>query len=614
MESAKHLVLDRILLELRKTRFFSDPTILTLFLVPTTVLVVFFVAPIASVIAGALSFDWSQIVSPFYISTTSSTSPVIVLNIGGELRIRIVGFNFGVIINSLLNAAIVTAAAVVLGTSVAILVGLFDFPGRRLFIALASIPLLVAPFASAYVVKLLYGYNIQGNTVSAILHTLGIPITIGVSKLAGVTLAQILAFYPIVYINVLSVIGTIDANLIEQALNLGARGFKLVRTIVLPLVVPGILAGATLVYILSLEDVGAPIIFDFRNIMSYQIFMFFQQMTAIGRAGVAAALSLLMLLFAVVPAVLVRRYLSVRYYATLTRGSPRPLRRMKLGLVGKLTAYLVILPILIAAAAPQIGVIILAFSHRWVGPFPQGATLNNFFVLFSNPGVFRGIINSITYTACAVALIAVVGFAAGYAIARARIPGVALLDALSVMPLAVPGLVVAFGYFIFLTSVARGTPLDPLVNPGAVLVIAYLVRKMPFTVRAVFTGVIRVPDAMEEAARCLSASRARVLKDVIIPLVWRSIVAGLLLSTIYVLSEVSVSVTIGALGGDITSPDHAGPITFVIMRLIQATSLRGGVQPQAVAAAMASILMGLEAFVMFFAVSRLTKRGMLLGV
>jgi ABC-type Fe3+ transport system permease subunit len=142
-----------------------------------------------------------------------------------------------------------------------------------------------------------------------------------------------------------------------------------------------------------------------------------------------------------------------------------------------------------------------------------------------------------------------------------------------------------------------------------VLVLAYVARKMPFTVRAVFTGLLQTPRAMEEVAESLGARRGTVLKRIVLPLVWRSLVAGLLLSSIYVLSEVSVSVTIGALGGDIVDPNHAGPITFVIMRLIQAPSFAGGAQPQAVAAAMASVLMLLEALVLFVATNKLARRG-----
>ena len=599
-------------LTIKKLRLQMDLTSLLLYIVPLIMLLTFFVAPIASIFTGLAYFDWSLLASPFYINLKPVGAPVEIRQIDGATLVIVKGVDMGVILNSIVNSLLVTFFATIIGTSVALLVGLYEFPGRRVLAVLASLPLLVTPFVNAYVIRLLYGFSLQGNTISYMLRSLGIPFEIGFTGLAGITLAQTLAFYPIVYINVLAALGSIDATLIEQALNLGSRGFRLIRTVVLPLVLPGILAGATLVYILSLEDVGAPIVFNYRNVMSYQVFLFFQEYTAIGRTGVAAALCLLMLLLAVVPLAVVRKYLSLKYYARLARGAPRPLKRLKLGPVGMLVAYLLVFPIVVAAAAPQIGVLILAFSERWVGALPSGFTLNNYYVLFSKPGVFRGIVNSLTYVATAIPLIAVLGFAIAYTVARIRVAGIGFLDLLSTAPLAVPGLVVAFGYFIFLHTVAQGTMLDPLVSPATVLVLAYVVRKMPFTVRSVYTGIIQTPQELEEAASCLGAKRWLTIRSIVVPLVWRSIVAGLLLSTIYVMSEVSVSVTIGALGGDIVSPSHTGPITFVIMRLIQSPSTIGGAQPQAVAAAMATILMALEALVLFVAIARLAGRGQML--
>ncbi len=602
----------RLVRRLRVLKLHADPVSLVLYLVPLGFFIGFFVGPLLSIVSGVVGFDWSLLMDPFYINLAPVGSPVVVSFTDGKLDLTFQGVDLGVILNSLVNAVLVTLLASVIGTSVALLVGLFDFPGRRLLIVLAALPLLVTPFVNMYVIRLLFGKNILGNTFSTLLSMLGIPVSVSFKGLAGITLAQTLAFYPIVYVNVLAALGAVDATLIEQAINLGARGFRLIRTIVLPLVVPGILAGATLVYILSLEDVGGPIVFHYYNMMSYQVFLFFQQFAAIGQAGAAAALSLIMLVCALVPLVFVRRYLSLRYYARLARGAPRPLRRIRLGLVGRLVAYLVVMPIAAIAAAPQIGVIVLAFSSRWTGAFPQGFTLNNYSALFTTAGVVRGILNSLTYTVAAIAGISVLGFAVGYAVARLRLPGIGFLDILSTSPLAVPGLVVAFGYFIYFHEFFGGSILDPLVFPVAPMVIAYIVRKIPFTVRSVYTGVIQTPSSLEEAAQSLGAKRASILRRIVLPLTWRSLVAGLLLSSIYVMSEVSVSVTLGALGGDITSPDHTGPITFVIMRLIQAPSTISGCQPQAVAAAMATILMLFEASVLFVAVSRLARRGQML--
>ncbi len=567
-----------------------------------------FIAPLFSVLSSVLNFNWSLLANSFYLNLQPVGSPIDVRTFGSKTFIIVKGLDMGVILNSLVNAAIVTSLATLIGTSLAVLIGLYEFKGRRLFSTLAWIPLLVAPFVNAYVTKLLYGFNIQGNTLSFLLKSLGINVTVGFSGLGGIALAQTLAFFPIVYVNVLAVLNSIDGSLVEQGFSLGAKGFTLIRRIILPLLTPGILAGAVLVYILSLEDVGAPIVFNFKNIMSYQVYQFFQEYAAIGGTS-ASALAFLMLVFSILPVLFVRRYLSLRYYAKVSKGAPRPFKKMRLSLRGYLLAYLVVFPVLLAAVAPQIGIFALAFSEKWIGALPKGFTLHNFQLIFSKPGVFKGIVNSVTYLAFSLPILAFFGFSAAYL--TARLKGTGFLDLLATAPLAVPGLVMAFGYFTFFHLIDKGGPLDPLVYPAVTLVIAYATRKMPFTVRSVFTALLQTPRQLEEVAESLGAKKATVLRRVVLPLVKRGLIAGLMLSSIYILSEVSVSVTIGALGGDIVDPNHAGPITFVIMRLIQSPSFVGA-QPQAVAAAMAVVLMSLEA-VVFLSVKKVLGRGQMIS-
>ena len=599
----------------------SDAEIIVLLYFPLAVFFFAFIAPLLTVIGEASHADFSTLTSKFYIDFSRNALSYLwdVKELPGMIRLTISGFNFGVIGNTIVNSIIVTVLAAILGTTVALLVGLYRFPGRRVFAILAYMPLLIAPLVSTYIIKIYFGPSLQLNTFSYILSEIAEPIIgkkiyIAFQGQAGVALAQILMFYPIVYINVLAALAALDATLIEQALNLGARGLKLLTRIVLPLIMPGILAGSTLVYILSVEDVGGPIIFNYPYFMSYQIYSIFRGIESEMQRPIVAALSILMLVLAAVPLVFVRRYLSLRYYARLARGAPRPFAGLRLGRRGLLVAYLVVLPIILLAATPQIGVILLAFSQRWVGPLPEllplHKLLTNFHVLVDVAGILRSIENSLTYLAGATVIIAVLGFMAGYAAARARLPGAGLLDVLSSLPLAVPGLVVAFSYFVFFTSsFFRGTPFYLNTHLANVIILALAIRKMPFTIRAVFTSTIQTPEELEEAARSLGARRLHTLHRIVLPLIWRGLLAGLLLSAIYVVSEVSVSITLGALRGTIISADHAGPITFAILELLtEATIVQGGTQPHAKAAALAAILMAIEAIVITVA-TRLTKRG-----
>ena len=609
----------------RLARVRLDPELILFLYVPLAVLLLGFVLPIATIVVKASG--WSVFSDKYYIDLSSDafrnfvTVKTLETPKGRLVRIIFSGFDFGVIGNSIANAALVTLTAAFIGTVAALLIGLYRFPGRRVFAILAYMPLLIAPFVNAYVIRRFIYPAFTGNTLSSILSAVTEPLTgtrvvLGFKDQAGVFIAQVLMFYPIVYINALAALAALDATLIEQAINLGAKGLRLIRSIILPLVLPGILAGSTLVFILSMEDVGAPIVFggNAHKFISYEVYSAISS-RATEEVPRVAVLSIIMLVAALTPLAVIRRYLSLRYYARLARGAPRPFRGLRLGRRGLLAAYLLVLPLLVAAAAPQLGVVALAFSSKWTGPWPEllppDKAFTNFQAVLTIEGVRRSIENSLYYLSNAIVFIALLGFMAGYATARARLPGVGLLDYLASAPLAVPGLVVAFSYFVFFSEHDLGGFLSPNVVPAGVvhlLILAYIVRKIPFTVRSVFTNVIQTPEELEEAARSLGARRARVIARIVLPLTWRGLVAGLLLSSIYILSEVSVSVTLGALGGNIYSENHVGPITFAILNLIQETTTIAGTQPQAKAAALAVMLMILEATVIAVA-SRLARRG-----
>ncbi len=598
----------------------SDLEIMIFLYLPLVLILLGFVFPLLSTILSARG--WGIFSDKYYLDLSWDAFDNIVeyKTLKNKIIITVRGFDLGVIGNSIMNAILVTLTATLLGTSVAVLVGFYRFRGRRVFAALAYVPLLMAPFVNAYIIQRFVNPTLGYNTLSYIISKffteplLGKTVIISFKNQAGVFLAQVLMFYPIVYINTLAALAAVDATLIEQALNLGARGFRLLRKIVLPLIVPGILAGSTLVFILSLEDVGGPIIFKYHKFISYEVYqsVAYQATQEIAKV---ASLSLIMLVAALTPLVIARRYLSLRYYARLARGAPRPFYGLRLDKKGYVLAYLVILPVIMAAAIPQFGIIVLAFSERWVGALPDllpaSKLFTNFEALLSIEGIRRSIINSLYYLGQAIVFIAVLGFMAGYATARARLPGATLLDTLTSMPLAIPGLVVAFSYFVFFSNHDFGGFFDPQNVPYGVvhlLVLAYVMRRIPFTVRSVFTSVIQTPEELEEAARSLGSRRLKVLARIVLPLTWRGLIAGMLLSSIYVLAEVSVSVTIGALGGDIYSSEHLGPITFALLQLTTMTTLVGGTQPQAKAAALAVLLMVLETSVIAIS-SRLARRG-----
>jgi iron(III) transport system permease protein len=299
---------------LAKLRYELDAFTIIEIVFPLFMLVFFLLLPVLSTFEAAAEYRLSNLLGKNFWNPWEPTGQGVRLIGGGQgvTRIVVEGWNFGVILNSILNAAFVTLMASILGVVVAFVLARYEFPGKPLLRVMAIIPLLVTPFVNAYVLKKIFGPTFGTNTLSWFLHdVLHLPIYIEVRDLAGVAFTQIITFYPIVYLNMFSALLNIDPSLEEQAENLGSRGFKLFRTITFPLALPGLAAGAALVFIFSLEDVGAPIIFGFRDVLSYRIFAYFIGLSAGVRSPETGALALVMLLIALSVFVGIRQYVSL---------------------------------------------------------------------------------------------------------------------------------------------------------------------------------------------------------------------------------------------------------------------------------------------------------------
>ncbi len=484
-----------------------------------------------------------------------------VLYLGGAR----VTYNHGILINSILVATTVTISATLLGLLMAFIMARYKFPGKSLFRILVLVPMFIIPFANALAVKAVFSYDGIG---SVILHDYLriLPWRINLSGLAGVMFLQIMAYMPIAYLNIFSSLANIDPNLEEQAENLGAKGFKLFRTVTLPLALPGIAAGAILVFIFSLEDLAGPIVFNERNLISYQIYD--KLLVSAGKPTILpeiSTLALVMLMFAILGYAIIRSYVSLKQYAMLSKGGRRHPRERRPGALGLIAIYLTLLTILAFASVPQVGTILITFGLLQ----PDGKlTLNQFTLshlarVLTAPDVNIYIRNSIVYATLALGLMLTIAIPAAYAVSRSKSKLMSILDALVTLPIAIPGLVVAVGLFFFYsTGVFRGTPFDPTspetYNPMYVLVLAYGIRKIPFVARSLFAGLQQTHVSLEEAAMNLGASRSKVLVSIVIPLILLNILSGVLLGFIYASTEVSVSITLGGMSADNTK----APLTW----------------------------------------------------
>ena len=602
-----------------KLRRELDPLTLTQTLISYSILLAFLVAPLSSLVLqgfsyqNAFSLKWFTDIlsSPEYVSLQSRGGRMFEVRRG---VMYIWGYDHGILLNSLIVAFSVTVLCSVIGIAVAMIMGRYEFKGKSVFRVILLIPLLATPFVNAYVVGKVFNprFGLLNYLLYDVLHV--IPWRISVDGLVGLVVAQTLSYYPIVYLNVVASLNNIDPSLEEMAENLGATGFRLFRTVTFPLFLPGLVAGAVITFIFSLEDLGAPIGFIgasanplAKNVASYQIYSAFAEALTGQISPKTSALALLVMIITVVSYVAVKSYSSRRSYTMISKGGRWNPRVRTPGLGVQAVICLSLLFLVVWGAMPQIGTFVLA-STDWAtsGTLPTRFTGEFFKALLTNRDVTRAIINSLGYSFAAVAIMVLVGSSISYVVSKRDIPSKGVLDMLATVPVSVPGISLAVSYFLFFsTPFFRGSILDPLTDPALMLILAYTIRRLPFMTRSVYAGLQQIDKGLEEASLNLGATRTTTFGRIVIPLIVSNVISGALLSFVYSMAEVSTSVTLGALKEDRV------PITFFISQIVYGTAAVGAVS---IGASLCILLMTVQITAMAVSTIVLKQKTSFLGV
>ncbi len=484
----------------------------------------------------------------------------------------------GGLLNALAIATATTVLSVIISMPLAVLAARYDFPGKAFFSALILIPLILPPFVGAIGVRHLMG---RSGSLNAMLLDWGVIETpldfLGDGGIVGVIVVEALHLYPILYLNLLAALANLDPALDEAARNVGASGWTRFRRITLPLIRPGLFAGGTITFIWSFTELGTPLMFEFRQVTPVQIFDGLKQMET---SAEPFALTVVMLSTAVLLYLAGRVLPGVRGVGASAKAS-RGDAAQRLGFGWGLVTAAVFALVIGIASLPHLGVVLASLSveGQWYqSVLPRAFTLQNYEEALGHPLAVGSIRNSLILAGLAVLLDLVIGVVAARLIVRSRLRGRAILDAFCMLPLAVPGLVMAFGYVAMtlewpfrgpvpgwlaavlpsgLVTALDDGPLgwaadvlgaDP--NPMPLLVVAYAVRRLPYVVRSTVAGLEQTPVDLEEAARGLGAKSSTVMRRIVLPLVAANLVAGGLLAFSFSMLEVSDSLILAQRASD----------------------------------------------------------------
>ncbi len=458
-------------------------------------------------------------------------------------------------LNSLLLASVTTMATFVFTLPLSYLAARREFAGKQLLGGLTLLPLVLPPFVGAIGMKQLLARFGSVNMLlldSGLVHS---PVDfLGGAKFWGVVVLQVLHLYPIMYLNVTASLASVDRGMEEAARNLGASPFRTFRRVTLPMAAPGVFAGAVIVFIWALTDLGTPLVFEYRDLLSVQIF---ERVTDMQDNPEGYALVLWVLLLTAGGFLVARRLFGSARNVGAAKGG-RVTDNPRVRGPALLWVYALFGAVVFLSVLPHLSVLLTSLQDDWfMTVLPHKMTFSHYEAALAHPLTIGSIRNSLVLSSGATMVDALIGVAVAYVLARVRFRGAALLDAMTMLPLALPGIVVAFGYM----GAYAGTAVDPRKDPTVLLIVAYAVRRLPYMVRAAYAGFSQVDVSLEEAAVNLGAPASRVLWRVTLPLVALSLLAGAILAFSFAMMEVSDSLILA-----LREQDY--PITKAIYMLL----------------------------------------------
>ena len=460
-------------------------------------------------------------------------------------------------VRSFWNSLYVSIMAVVVASAFALplayLTSRYVFSGSAVIQVLGFLPLIMPPFVGAVALQLLFGRNGSLNLLLDEWAGFKIPFMEGLN---GVVFVQAIHYFPFILINLSAALANIDRSMEEAAQNLGSSGFRLFRRIVFPLAMPGYIAGASLVFVKVFDDLATPLLLNVKDMLAPQAYL---RITSIGIADpMGYVISVVLIVTSVAAMWLSSLVTRGTDYTTAQRGGGGLAKRSLSGFESVI-AYGVVTLILLLVLAPHVGLLLLSFATVWsFSPLPDAFTLAHYTRVLGESSLY--IKNTLIYASLAGLIDIVVGTAIAYLVLRTRLIGRTALDWIASAALAIPGIVLGIGYLraYYGIQLWDGTPVASL---WVIIVLALAIRRLPYALRASYAALQQVSVSLEEAAENLGATKQRMLRRIVIPLMTGGLVAGFITS--FATAAVELSATLMLVQSNADAPLAYGLYVFM---------------------------------------------------
>ena len=433
--------------------------------------------------------------------------------------------------NSLFVSTLSTVLALAIGIPFAFFLSRYKIPGKNLIRTLGTLPLILPTFIGAEAWLILLGRN---GLFAKVFHGLDIEIP-SIYGWKGIVLVFTLQFFPFVFLMVSAALNAIDRSLEEAATNLGAGKLRVFFTVTLPVVTPAILSGALVVFYLCIENFGVPILIgeDFR-VLSVQAYNEFISELG-GNPSMAGALSMILLAITLGLTIFQKYWVERKNY-TMTSLNPLEVKRLR-----PLPTFLIWLFCagLVFVALFPFMVVMVSSVTKTQGPvmyFGQ-FSLDNFIRAFTIAP--RPIFNSFFLATVSTLIGIVFGIVVSYLLVRKRGAVSYLLDILVMLPLAIAGTVQGIAL-----AATYNKGIIVLTGTWMILVLAYFIRKTPYSIKTTSSLLQQIDPSIEEASINLGVPPIRSFIRVVLPIMMPGIVAGAIIMWVTTLAELSSTIVL----------------------------------------------------------------------
>ncbi len=438
-------------------------------------------------------------------------------------------YYYSTLFNSFKISIVITFVAVVLGTILAFFFARFKIKGAKGLRILIILSSMSAPFVGAYSWILLLGRNGVITQFFENLLKINMPDIYGFK---GIMLVLSLQLYPLIFLYVSGAFSNVDNSLLEASENLGCSGINRFFKVILPLILPTVLAGALLVFMRCFSDFGTPMLIG-EGYRTFPITIYDAYMSELGgNNGFAASIAILAIIITLV-IFLIQKYVSQKH--SFTMNSINKIRPKKIQGVKNVLIHIYSYALVSLSIAPQAYVIYTSFKKVNGTVFTSGYSLDSYRMAFSKMGV--AIRNTIIIPMTALIFVLIIAVFISYLVVRRRSKITAVIDTVSMVPYIIPGIVVG----IALSSAFSRPPLI-LTGSMTIMVIALIIRRLPYTIRSTVATLQQIPMTVEEASLSLGASNAKTFWKITIPMMSAGIISGAILSWITMISELSSAI------------------------------------------------------------------------